>query len=321
MCITTGCLGKFIGGRSLIAPVTGLQIFNFSELGCVETLMQRRPPLPVTRNSLHRSASGKPILSVESEGSLLHFCEIRSNPSQCHLRSAGSMKNDVGVNFPSTRKWWDRGCRKDDLLMMSPNDLLTTRNWKTLCNVIQATTLSRRSSVRTPQSPWLSTSVLLTCSGQSVGQVSQQGELHWLPSLEGSWLSTEAGPFGTVKTGASLSGGVIATVLVRNMQLQRINLLNLAKMKKTWQMFAKKCIILSIRKLRIGHARVGTRHEPLPVLQTLRKLWIYLVACTLRHSAARNNNHATEFLEIESVCTYTPTHVHATGIRRKFVKA
>jgi hypothetical protein len=26
----------------------------------------------------------------------------------------------------------------------------------------------------------------------------------------------------------------------------------------------------------------------------LMNLWIYLVACTLRHSAARNNNHATD---------------------------
>jgi hypothetical protein len=55
---------------------------------------------------------------------------------------------------------------------------------------------------------------------------------------------------------------------VTSKQLQRMNLLKLAKVKKTWQMFAKKCIILSIRKLRIG----GTRDEPLPILQTLMNL-------------------------------------------------
>ena len=191
--------------------------------------MQRRPPLPATRNSLHRSASGKPTPSVESEGSRLHFPESRSNPSQCHLRSAGSMKNTVGVNFPSIRKWWDRGCRKDDLLIMSPNDLLTRRNWKTLRNGIQATTLSCSSSGRNLQWPRLCTSVLLTCSGQSVGQVSQW-ELHWFPSLE-EWLSAEAGPSEAVRCGESLSGAIVP---VGCMQLQRISFIKLAKMKKTW---------------------------------------------------------------------------------------
>ena len=117
-----------MGGNFLISLVSGLQMIICSTPGCFETLTHRSPPLPATKNSLKRFASG--VARNDKEGSRFHSFAFRSNPNQCHPL-LGSIKKTMGLKLPSVRDLCNRDCRNQGRLMMSINDLFIDWNWKT----------------------------------------------------------------------------------------------------------------------------------------------------------------------------------------------